>query len=811
MRLIVALLLLVGIMQSFSIIGQPNNSISGNPITIKGNVADAETGEPLEFATVSLLSAEDSSLVGGVVTELGGKFQLDAKPGKFILRVQYVSYDNLFINDIVFDDEKDILDLGEVGLSTNSEVLEAIVVSANRDQMQLELDKRIFNVSENLNNVGASAGEIIDNLPSVSVDVEGNVSLRGSSNVQILVNGKPSSLVGIGGSEGLNMLQGDLIERIEVITNPSARYDAAGSAGIINIILAKELEKGFNGSFTGNVGLPGVLGASGNINYRTGKFNFFGSYGLSYRTSPGGGFTDRVSFQEGDTLFTYIDNDRLRTGLSQTFRLGTDFSINDNNIITISGQTRIGDQVNTTKINYLDRDISRMIINNTLRTDTESEREDNYELQGSYRKIFEGDGHELLAEVQIRNSNEIESSSIDSANLLISEEDFLYQRSKNDERDKNILVQLDYIYPFGMGNKFEAGYRGTIREISSDYLVEQVDSEGEWQPLGNFSNQFTYNEDVNAFYTIFESKMDNWGYQLGARVENTFIETYQRETNARDTKSYTDLFPSAFLSYKFNKMTSVQGSYSRRISRPRFWYLNPFSSFSDPRNIRMGNTDLNPEYTDAYEVGAVYNLKKSSLYFGAYYRQTTGVIERVSTSEDGINTVSTPRNIGTENSFGIEANFNIDPTEWYNVNGNANLYRAVTNGSYEDIILTRDTYSARFRLNNRFKFGKLNAQVSGNYRAPERTTQGRRDAMYSIDLGVNMDVLNGNGTLNLSARDAFNTRKYRGVTETDTFYQTNEFQWRAGEVRLSFVYRLNQKKGRSKGSREGYGGGEGEF
>jgi outer membrane receptor protein involved in Fe transport len=225
----------------------------------------------------------------------------------------------------------------------------------------------------------------------------------------------------------------------------------------------------------------------------------------------------------------------------------------------------------------------------------------------------------------------------------------------------------------------------------------------------------------------------------------------------------------------------------------------------------MGNTDLDPEYTDAYEIGAVYNLQKASLYLGGYYRFTTGVIERVSTSEDGINTISTPQNIGTENAFGLEANFSLDPVGWYNLNGNANLYRSITDGSYGDLILSRDTYSARFRLNNRFKLGKVNAQLSGNYRAPEVTTQGRRDAMYSIDAGVNMDVLKGNGTLNLSARDVFNTRKYRGITETDSFWQESEFQWRAGEVRLSFVYRLNQKKSRSRGSGRGYGGDEGDF
>jgi outer membrane receptor protein involved in Fe transport len=601
------------------------DTFSNDDLIITGTVKDAETGEPLEFATVSLLSAADSSLVGGNITMMDGRFEINGKPGKYILKLQFVSYQDKFIDDVVFDGAIDYVDLGEVYMSTSTEFLKEIVVSADRSQMQLELDKRVFNVSENLNNIGASADQIMDNLPSVSVDVDGNVSLRGSTNVRILVNGKPSGLLGIGNSDGLRQLQADLIDRIEVITNPSARYDAEGSAGIINIILKKDVRKGFNGSFTANAGFPLNYGLSGNINYRTGKFNLFGSYGINYRENPGGGFTNRISYGGGDTLKTYIDNDRLRSGYSHNLRFGTDFYFNDNNIFTASALTRISDQQNTTSITYFDWDTDDNLIENTSREDREKEEDINKEFTATFRRIMEGEGHELVAEFQYRESNEIERSAIDSANLLTESDPLLFQRSLNDEGDKNILMQVDYVYPFADGKKFEAGYRGTIRQISSDYTVEQINEEGEWISLENFTNQFIYDEDVHALYSIFESKMDKWGYQIGLRLEQTYINTYQRETDQTNTKEYLNAFPSVFLSYKLDEKKSIQTSYSRRIARPRFWYLNPFSSFSDPRNIRMGNTDLNPEYTNSFEIGWLHNLDKSSFYLGGYYRYITGV------------------------------------------------------------------------------------------------------------------------------------------------------------------------------------------
>ncbi|HNP06216.1 MAG TPA: TonB-dependent receptor [Cyclobacteriaceae bacterium] len=788
------------------------SQLNGQTFRVEGNVLDDESKKPLEYANASILSQSDSSLVGGATTDASGKFAINAKAGEFIVKIQFISYSPRFFN-INLTQEKPTANLGTITLYSDIALLTEIVVSGQKGQMQLELDKRIFNVSADLSNVASNASEILDNLPSIAVDVDGNVSLRGSSNVRILVNGKPSGLVGISSPDALRQLQGDLIERIEVITNPSARYEAEGSAGIINIILKKEQEHGIHGSFTANAGYPNNLGFSGNVNYRSGKFNLFGSYGLNYRENPGGGFTDRIT---NDTLFTYTDNDRNRSGLSHNIRFGTDFQINENNTITVSAVTRLSDEQNTADITYTDRTPNAGIINNSLRSNLEDGIDNNLEYQLNYRREMEGEGHELTAQFQIRDNSETEKSAISSTDLLLSLPTELYQRTNNKEGDKNMLMQADYVYPFGNGKKIEAGYRGTLREIHSDYLVEEIDENGNFFPLANFSNSFTYDENVQAAYSIFENKMPTWGYQLGLRVEQTFIKTFQQTTGEVNEKEYFNAFPSAFVSYNLNSDRTLQASYSRRLSRPRFWSLNPFSSFTDPRNIRKGNPDLDPEYTDSYEIGILNNLKKSSIYLGGYYRYATGVRDRVQTLVDSITTVSTTRNIGVEDAYGLEANFNSDPTSWLSISGNANFYRAITVGKYVDegnneIILERDTYSARFRLSSKFKINKVNLQLSGNYRAPENQTQGTRKSMYRMDAGANMDVLKGKGTLNLTVRDILNTQKYRGTTLTENFSEISEFQWRSRQVRLSFTYRINQKKQRGGNERDDSDMEEGEF
>lgn len=785
---------------------------SGNQrpsLEIVGRVIDNDSGEPLAFATVSIFTMNDSSLVTGAVTDVAGVFSIKTRPGQYQINFQSISYELATVSPVILNRETSPLDLGVIKLSVDVQTLEEVVVQGEKTQMELNLDKRVFNIGKDMSNMGGTAADILDNIPSVEVDIEGNVSLRGSESVQILVDGKPSGLVGINGSSALRQLQGNIIEKIEVVTNPSSRYDAEGSGGIINIVLKKDKEKGVNGAFELTTGYPHFHGASANVNFRRKWINFFVNYGINYRETPGLGLAEQQFFLTDSTYYTNRTTDRIRGGISNNIRTGMDLFINKKNSITMAFLYRRSDEDNEGTIIYRDLDEEFDPINETIRTDIETEVDQNIEYNLNYKKTFGSDDHILTADFQYRESEEDAGS--DFTERYSNEAPDLNQRSANEQSNRNILTQADYIYPFGNKGKVEAGYRGTLRNINNKYLVEEF-IDNEWVTLDGFSNTFVYDENIYAFYVMVGSKMNKYSYQVGLRSETTDITTDLKETNEVNTKNYTNFFPSAFLTYDLGNQSSLQLSYSRRLRRPRFWDLNPFFTFSDARNIRTGNPDLDPEYTGSYEFGYLKSFDKSNIYAGAYYRHTTGVIQRISeVDEDGI-TYTFPVNLSTRDSYGLEVNGSFEVMDWWNINGSFNFFRSATMGNYSDQNFDFTNYSWRTRLINRFTILKdWNYQTSINYRAPNLTAQGRSLAYYSVDMGLTRDVMGKKATIGINVRDLFNTRKWRSESEGENFFSYSEFQWRTRQLIINFTYRLNQKKSR----RSGRGGGddfdEGEF
>ncbi|MEQ9229527.1 MAG: TonB-dependent receptor, partial [Cyclobacteriaceae bacterium] len=630
--------------------------------TISGTVTDESGGQALEFATVAVHSARDSSLVGGGITDLEGKFNLTVKPGIFYLKIQFISYGEKIISDVRVGRDNMNVDLGSVTLEASQVQLDEVTVQAERTQMELQLDKKVYNIGSDLSNLGGSAADLLSNLPSLEVDVDGNVSLRGSENVQILIDGKPSGLIGLSGTGGLQQLQGNLIERVEVITNPSARYDAEGGAGIINIILKKEKAKGFNGSFQVQTGYPANHGASVNVNYRTGWINWFVNYGVTYRESPGRGFTDNFYNRADTTYFIDQINRRLRAGVSQNVRFGSDIYLNNTNIITLSASYRTSDQENTTKTLYDFYDETRAPLNfSRRRVDNEDETDLNWQYEVEYTRDFARRGQKLTFDFQFQESNEIEISAFDDVTKF---DDMpnqpLIQRSENDNGETRTLVQLDYIHPFNQSAKFEVGMRYNFRNIFNDYFVESDSmNNGTYEEVAFLTNNFNFDESVLATYFIVSNKVDKISWQLGSRFEQTDLRTLLEQTDDRNDQKYFSFFPSANFTYAFTDITSVQLSYSRRISRPSYRSLNPFTSYSDPLNIYQGNPELRPQFTDSYEIGILQNKEKSSIYYGIYYRHTDDVVQRIQTEEDGI-TTRLPKNLAVQNDIGLELNVSQD-------------------------------------------------------------------------------------------------------------------------------------------------------
>ncbi len=825
--LITILCLFIGIPLAFSQRPGGNQGQGERPkAIIKGKVIDGTTGLPLDYATITILSQKDSSLITGGITDEKGMFTIETKMGKYFAQIDFLAFQTKTIDQIPLGKGQLLADLGTISLDADSHTLGEIEVRAEKSQMQMSLDKRVFNVGKDLANTGASAEDILDNVPSVAVDVEGNVSLRGSGNVRILIDGKPSGLVGSDSGSGLRSLPSNLIDKIEVVTNPSARYEAEGSTGIINIVLKKDKKKGVNGSFDVTTGAPANYGVGVNMNFRREKVNFFVNYGLSYRRNDGGGFTYQERLTDDAVLIQDQIRDHDRGGWANSIRFGTDYYINKYNTLTGSFLYRKNNEDNLSNILYKDfigssdfNDLQEV----TTRTDNEKEDEKAIQYSLNYKKTFDKKGQELTANFQFEEDSETENSDyveqyFDRNNAPLNRADLL-QESNNAESEKQYLLQIDYVNPIGKDGKFELGLRSSIRDIRNDYEVNEFD-DNVWQPLLDFrdnplSNNFKYDEDIHALYAIFGDKKGKFSYQFGLRGEYSQVVTELVETNELNDRNYFNLFPSAFLNYEFSEQDAIQLSYSRRIQRPRFWYLNPFFTFSDARNQRTGNPNLDPELTHSIEMGHIKYFDKGTITSSAYYRYSEGTIARgIRTVLNDQQTLSRPENLKDEHAYGLEFTISYNPYKWWRVNSDLNFFRAITDGTNVQEGLTADTYTMRGRLTSRMTVAKkTDVQLRVSYRAPRVTTQGRSKAITSLDLSANRDVLKGKGTLTLSIRDIFNSRKYRSEIFLDNFFSDSEFQWRSRTATLTFNYRLNQQKkrgGRGRGNGGG-GGGEGEF
>lgn len=790
--------------------------------SVKGQIVDKGSGEPLEYATVSVYALPDSNLVNGAVTDPSGVFSIELEDGRYYLDITFISYERLRTPSFEIGAGNRRVDLGKMGLSSNSQTLQEIEVRAEKSRMQMSLDKRVFNVGKDLANLGGSASDILDNVPSVTVDAEGAVSLRGSGGVRILIDGRPSGLVGGSDNNGLRQIPANLIDRIEVITNPAARYEAEGMSGIINIILKKDKRSGFNGAIDVNAGYPNNHGLSVNTNYRTGNWNFFGNYGISYRERPSDGSLYQEVYRRNpngpDTTFIQRQlQDRTRQNLGNTLRLGTDYSFSETSSLTASFIYKWEDNQNISNLTY--RDFLFSLENPTgitTRIDEEDETENNYEYALAYRKDFEGDGHQLTVDARYQDNSELEVSSIREAyytpEFTQTGEPELRQRSSNLEERQQTILQADYVRPFSEAGKIEVGLRAAFRQIRTDFSVDNLE-DGEWVPFAQFTNEFLFNEDVYAAYSSFGNKYGNWSLQAGLRAEYTDMLTELLITDEVNPRDYMNLFPSLFVGYELPNGNSVQASYSRRINRPNFWSLNPFFNFSDARNIRTGNPNLNPEFTDAYEVNYLKYWDDASLTAGVFYRHTEGVVQRIrSIDEQGV-TLTRPENLAVEDAYGLDVTFSYSIAKWWDIDGNVNFFRSLISGEFEGNDLSADALTWFGRATSRMTvFKTLETQLRANYRAPRITPQGRNRSLYSFDLTLSKDILDKKGTLTFSVNDVLNSRRWRYLVEDTGFFSEGDFQWRPRQFTLAFSYRFNQQERRERGERGDYGGdGGGEF
>lgn len=766
-------------------------------VYLRGKLLD-EQKMPVSFVTTALYNAADSALVTGAVSDENGNFEIDPKPGLYFLKISILSYEEMTIPNIQVNDRD--VELGTLILKESSELLEDVIVQGEKSSMELSLDKKIFNVGKDLANAGGTATDILRNIPSVSVDVEGNVSLRGSNNVRILIDGKPSGLTSLKGGSGLQQLQGSIIERIEIITNPSARYEAEGMSGIINIVLKKERKEGINGSFDLIAGHPSNYGAAANVNYRRKNLNFFINYSASYRDAPSRSNMYQELYRNDSTFITKQNTEHRLNGIYNNARGGIDYFFNDKNILTASYSWRISKGKRYSDINYLDYITNTSNLDRiTNRTQNETETEPNSEYALTYKRSFAKEGHELTADVRYldnwESSDQYFFESVLKADGATSGIRDIVQRSINDETEKQFLVQIDYLQPIGKDGKLEAGLRSSSRDMNNDFSVTEQNEDGTWRQLDGLTNEFIYEENIHALYGILGNKFHKLSYQIGLRAEYTGVTTTLRQTNEVNPRNYTNLFPSVHITYDLPKLHAVQLSYSRRVRRPQYNDLSPFMTFSDNRNFFSGNPDLDPEFSDSYELGHIKYLKKGSLSSTIFYRYTTGKIMRIRRVDESGFATTIPENLAIENSFGAEFATSFAPFNWWKMDGSLNFFQAIIDGSNLDNDFQSNTFSGFARMSSRFTIWEsLDFQLRGNYDAPQQTPQGMVRSIATLDLAFSKDIMKNNATLTLNVMDVFNSRRYRSVLEGPNFYSEINSQGRLRQINLTFNYRLHQAK-----------------
>jgi outer membrane receptor protein involved in Fe transport len=768
------------------------------PGKVSGRLLDKSTKEPISFGSIAIYSLQDS-LIDGAISGEKGEFELRIPFGTYYGLIEFMGFESKKIENFSLSAQQPNVNLGEVPIESVVSELDEVTVQGERTFMELSLDKRIFNVGKDLANAGGTASDILMNLPSVAVDPDGNIRLRGSSNVRILIDGKPSGLVSFKGGAGLRQLQANLVDRVEIITNPSARYEAEGMAGVINIILKKDDNQGFNGSLEVITGTPLNLGFSTNLNYRKNRINWFINYSLARRHLPNvAELYQEVYNDDGSTSVLSQTNSGIVKSFNNNIRGGLDYYFNEKSILTASYLWRRSDARRITDIRYEDYLNSfDNYLGYSLRQQDETEAEPNSEVIVSYKRSFEQKGHELTTAFTYlnyweRSDQKFTESAFSPTGLSLPNSDLL-QTSLNDEYENQYLIQLDYVKPFSTDGKFETGLRTSFRNMENDFVVSEANESGELIPLPGLDNIFLYNENILAAYGIWGTKSGDWSYQAGVRVEHTDVETILVETNERNPRNYTNLFPSAHLTYNISSENAFQLSYSRRVRRPVYNDLSPYVTFSDQRNFFSGSPDLDPEFTDAFELGHIKYFGKGTLFSTVYFRNTTDKIERIRTVNDNGFSVTAPFNLTGEKSFGVEFSSDYKINEWWKLDLNLNFFHANIDGSNIESNFRAKTYSWLLRQTSRFTLRNgMDIQVRANYDARQKTAQGVRKGIFFMDLSASKRILGERGNLILTANDIFNSRRNRYIIEGENFFTEGDSQYIRRQVNLTMSYRLRQ-------------------
>ena len=771
---------------------------SAKKIKITGKVIEKISKQPLEYATITILNPNNPKAIAGGITDSKGEFSIEVNPGTYTIKIEFISFKPLQM------DQKKLTStssLGTISLEEDSTQLNEVVIRSEKTTVEIKLDKKVYNVGKDLIVKGGTVSDVLDNIPSVTVDAEGTISLRGNENVRILIDGKPSNASNI--SEALRQIPADAIEKVEVITNPSARYDSEGGGGIINIVLKKGKNQGINGTVIASSGYPENYGLSGTINYKTKQFNLYTTSGYNYRTNPGNFIINTEYLNANGSTRNFINekrkNERLGKGYNTNF--GVDWFLDKTTTWTNAVNIRKYNSNNPENVNYDYFDANHVFTANGSRYNNQNSINDAVEYTTNFSKTFKREGHKLTFNGSFSKNYDTETSDIIST---------LLETTSNFLKENQNMLQMDYVLPFAKKSQFEFGYKGDFRNNSTDYKVGSYNASGNYVPNEAFTNTLEYKENVNALYSQLGTKVNKFSFLFGLRFEDSKIVINQLVTNDFNTRKYSNFFPSAFVTYELNEKSSVSVSYSKRIARPRGRQINPFSNYSSNINIFQGNPKLNPAYTDAVDFGYIIRFDKLTFNTSAYVNRTTDSFQFIrKESGDFVNgtpvMLSTFINLATENRLGFEFTVNYSPYKWWKLNSNFNFFKVQTLGDYVYTNSQNTIVSENFDNNATSWFARLSSKISLpknidwqtnlNYNGPQNNAQGKSLGIFVISFGLSKDVLKDKGTIALGVQDLLNTRKRLFDTYLPGVLNSHaEMQRSVRQFTVSFTYRFNKLK-----------------
>lgn len=799
---------------------------------IYGSVVDSKTSEAIEYANIVVYKWRDSTVAYGSVTNDKGKFEISKMmPGRYFMKVSYIGYATKRFDSLIVMPNKPESNFGVIKLNSKNVNMNEVVVQGQRDALTANLDKKVYNVDQNMAQSGGTAVDVMQNVPSVTVDADGGVAVRGNSNINVLVDGRPAALAGFSGSDVLAQIPASQIESIEIVTNPSAKYDPEGTGGIINIILKKKSNLGVNGTLMGSAGTKGRYNTSLNMNLRGDDFNIFSSYDGRFFNMNGGGSSLRTSTflsPTGDITSTLDQNSNSQNSMNNhSINLGADYYLAEKEFVTLSTQFRFGVFDNKSYNGNLN--LVSALTQSQFSRITEGIRDNssgNYTL--SYKKTYENRNQELTADIMYSQSSMSSDSKI-TQNYSYPNQSTSIQKSLSDNTNKLWLIQSNYVQPLGGWGRLEGGLRSQIKDLimGNDYLL--------WNPVTQsygasnlINNNYDYKEQVHALYGIFSNSLGSFTTQIGLRAEQVMIKGESFVTGQTYESNYFEIYPTIHLRYNFNELDEIQLSYSRRIDRPQNRQLNPYEDRSDSLNVFKGNPNLRPQFHNALELGYTKTLGKSSVVTNVFYKLSTNLISTISTLLPNGVSYSTFQNISKGKSYGVELIGNSPVTEWMRLNGSVSYF----NNSVDDLgtlggTNSSNSWMARLSSITTVSDGLI-VQMMFIYTSPTiqlstgggggfgggggrgggdmgggggmffggSAAQTKMKEIYSMDLMVRKDFMDGRLSVTMRISDLFNTRKFNTETTGLNYFLINNRSFDSRTINVGVSYRLVDTKSR---------------